>query len=81
MSVILDVKGVTKRFGGITANNDISFDVKPGEILGIIGPNGAGKSTLFDLLTNFQTPDAGSVIFTGRPAVAIDRVDLGAALE
>jgi branched-chain amino acid transport system ATP-binding protein len=66
MSVILDVKGVTKRFGGITANNDISFDVKPGEILGIIGPNGAGKSTLFDLLTNFQTPDTGSVTFDGR---------------
>ncbi len=66
MSIILDVKGVTKRFGGITANNDITFDVNEGEILGIIGPNGAGKSTLFDLLTNFQTPDAGSVAFAGR---------------
>jgi len=66
MTPILDVKGVTKRFGGITANNDISFDVQPGEILGIIGPNGAGKSTLFDLLTNFQTPDSGTVTFDGR---------------
>lgn len=66
MSIILDVKGVTKRFGGITANTDITFDVNEGEILGIIGPNGAGKSTLFDLLTNFQTPDAGSVAFAGQ---------------
>jgi len=66
MSILLDVKGVTKRFGGITANNDISFDVKEGEILGIIGPNGAGKSTLFDLLTNFQTPDTGTVSFAGK---------------
>ncbi len=66
MSVILDVKGVTKRFGGITANNDITFDVNEGEILGIIGPNGAGKSTLFDLLTNFQKPDTGSVTFAGQ---------------
>ncbi|RTL72408.1 MAG: ABC transporter ATP-binding protein [Hyphomicrobiales bacterium] len=66
MSILLDVKGVTKRFGGITANNDITFDVNEGEILGIIGPNGAGKSTLFDLLTNFQTPDTGSVTFAGR---------------
>jgi branched-chain amino acid transport system ATP-binding protein len=66
MSILLDVKGVTKRFGGITANNDISFDVNEGEILGIIGPNGAGKSTLFDLLTNFQTPDTGTVTFAGR---------------
>ena len=65
MSLILDVKNLTKRFGGVVANNDISFDVKEGEILGIIGPNGAGKSTLFDLITNFQTPDSGDVLFKG----------------
>ncbi len=65
MSLILDVKNLTKRFGGVVANNDISFDVQEGEILGIIGPNGAGKSTLFDLITNFQTPDSGDVYFEG----------------
>lgn len=66
MSLILNVKNLTKRFGGVVANNDITFDVKEGEILGIIGPNGAGKSTLFDLITNFQTPDSGGVFFQGR---------------
>ncbi len=66
MNLILDVKNLTKRFGGVVANNDISFDVQEGEILGIIGPNGAGKSTLFDLITNFQTPDSGEVFFEGR---------------
>ena len=66
MNLILDVKNLTKRFGGVIANNDISFDVQEGEILGIIGPNGAGKSTLFDLITNFQTPDSGDVFFEGR---------------
>jgi len=66
VNLILDVKNLTKRFGGIVANNDISFDVQEGEILGIIGPNGAGKSTLFDLITNFQTPDSGDVFFEGR---------------
>jgi branched-chain amino acid transport system ATP-binding protein len=66
VNLILDVKNLTKRFGGVVANNDISFDVQEGEILGIIGPNGAGKSTLFDLITNFQTPDSGEVFFEGR---------------
>jgi branched-chain amino acid transport system ATP-binding protein len=66
VNLILDVKNLTKRFGGVVANNAISFDVREGEILGIIGPNGAGKSTLFDLITNFQTPDSGDVFFEGR---------------
>ncbi|TMJ25363.1 MAG: ATP-binding cassette domain-containing protein, partial [Alphaproteobacteria bacterium] len=62
MSPLLDVTGLTKRYGGLRANADISFDVNEGEILGIIGPNGAGKSTLFDLITGFQPPDAGRVL-------------------
>jgi branched-chain amino acid transport system ATP-binding protein len=66
MSLLLDVKGLTKRYGGLTANGDITFDVSQGEILGIIGPNGAGKSTLFDLVTGFQSPDAGRVFLDGR---------------
>jgi branched-chain amino acid transport system ATP-binding protein len=64
--VLLDVRGVTKRFGGLVANNDVSLQVKAGELVGVIGPNGAGKSTLFDLLTGFQTADAGAVLLDGR---------------
>jgi branched-chain amino acid transport system ATP-binding protein len=65
--ILLDVRGVTKRFGGLIANNEISFRVGAGELVGIIGPNGAGKSTLFDLLTGFQPADAGDVLLDGRP--------------
>lgn len=76
MKTILDVKSLTKRYGGVVANNDITFDVKEGEILGIIGPNGAGKSTLFDLITNFQTPDSGQVFFAGEDITGLrsDRI-------
>jgi branched-chain amino acid transport system ATP-binding protein len=63
MTPFLDVKGVTKRFGGLAANADISFDAKEGEIVGVIGPNGAGKSTLFDVITGFQPPDSGQILF------------------
>jgi len=63
---LLDAQGVTKRYGGLAANDDISFDVKEGEIVGIIGPNGAGKSTLFDLVTGFQPLDAGRVTLAGQ---------------
>ncbi len=63
---MLEVAGLTKRFGGLLANDDLSFTVAEGEIVGLIGPNGAGKSTLFDLITGFQAPDAGSVRFEGR---------------
>lgn len=62
---LLDIQGVTKRFGGLVANREISFQVSAGELVGVIGPNGAGKSTLFDLLTGFQTPDAGHIRLDG----------------
>ena len=65
MTPILQVKGVTKRFGGLTAVNDISFDVEEGEILSVIGPNGAGKSTLFKLISSFLRTTSGEVIFKG----------------
>ena len=60
---ILTVENLSKSFGGIHANRDISFEVEEGSILGVIGPNGAGKSTLFDLITGFTKPDAGKVKF------------------
>ena len=62
MSILLKVENLSRSFGGIHANSDISFDVKEGEILGVIGPNGAGKSTLFDLITGFTKSDKGKVI-------------------
>ncbi len=62
---ILQIKGVTKRYGGLTANNDISFDVAEGEILSVIGPNGAGKSTLFKLIASFVPVTSGEVLFKG----------------
>jgi branched-chain amino acid transport system ATP-binding protein len=74
---MLEVAGLTKQFGGVVANNDISFQVEEGEILGLIGPNGAGKSTLFELLTGFFPPDRGSVHFQGRALVGLrpDRIN------
>jgi branched-chain amino acid transport system ATP-binding protein len=63
---LLRVSGLTKRFGGVVANHNISFTVRPGELLGVIGPNGAGKSTLFDLITGFAPADAGTVEIDGR---------------
>jgi branched-chain amino acid transport system ATP-binding protein len=62
---LLEVHGVTKRFGGLVANQAISFDVAPGEIVGVIGPNGAGKSTLFDVVTGFHRPDGGDIRLAG----------------
>ena len=62
---LLGVAGLTKRFGGVVANRDVSFEVAPGELVGIIGPNGSGKSTLFDLITGFTRPDEGDVRLDG----------------
>jgi len=66
---LLQVKGVTKRFGGLTAVDDVSFDLFEGTIKALIGPNGAGKTTLFNALTGFGRPDRGSVLFEGRELV------------
>src|SRR5258708_29789217 len=63
---ILEVQGVTKRYGGLTAVNNVSFLVEQGEILSIIGPNGAGKSTLFKLICSFVPPSSGQVIYNGK---------------
>jgi branched-chain amino acid transport system ATP-binding protein len=76
---ILDVQELTKRFGGLTAVNSVSFSVKEGVILSVIGPNGAGKSTLFKLICSFVTPTSGRVKFngqtiTGRPPHEVARL-------
>jgi branched-chain amino acid transport system ATP-binding protein len=63
---LLEVQGVTKRYGGLTAVNNVSFLVEQGEILSIIGPNGAGKSTLFKLISSFVPPSSGQVIYNGK---------------
>ena len=60
---ILTVENLSRAFGGIKANEDISFDVEKGQVLGVIGPNGAGKSTLFDLITGYTKPDNGKIYF------------------
>jgi branched-chain amino acid transport system ATP-binding protein len=67
MNALLEVKGLTKRFGGLTAVKDVGFTLQPGEITGILGPNGAGKTTLFNLLTGFIPADSGSIVFDGQP--------------
>jgi branched-chain amino acid transport system permease protein len=64
-TMLLTVSGMTKRFGGLVAVNDVGFDLKAGEILGLIGPNGAGKSTMFNLITGVLRPDAGKVALLG----------------
>jgi branched-chain amino acid transport system ATP-binding protein len=66
MSAILEVKDLSKRFGGLTATKNVSFSLEPGELTGILGPNGAGKTTLFNLLTGFIAADTGSVLFEGQ---------------
>lgn len=65
MKTILEVTGATKRFGGLMANEDISFSVEEGEILGIVGPNGAGKTTLFNSLSRVHKLTRGKIIFDG----------------
>jgi branched-chain amino acid transport system ATP-binding protein len=63
---VLEVRAATKRFGGVMAVQDISFDVFAGEILGLIGPNGAGKTTLVNMITGVHPPTHGSITFEGR---------------
>jgi branched-chain amino acid transport system ATP-binding protein len=62
---LLDVRHVTRRFGGIVALDEVTFDVGEGEIVGLIGPNGAGKTTAFNVITRLYTPNSGELLFEG----------------
>jgi len=64
--VFFEIDGITKSFGGLVANNNISLQIEKGEIVGLIGPNGAGKSTLFKTVSGFIVPDKGKIIFKDR---------------
>ena len=66
MPNLLELDGVSKRFGGLDANRDVSFTVEEGQIVGLIGPNGAGKTTLFNCVSGFFPPTSGSIRFAGR---------------
>lgn len=71
MSAILEVRGLTKRFGGLVAVSHLDFVVKEGEILGLIGPNGAGKSTTFNVIAGTYAADDGEVRFAGEPILGL----------
>ncbi|MGI6035300.1 MAG: ABC transporter ATP-binding protein [Limnochordia bacterium] len=68
---LLQVQGLTMRFGGLLANHDVTFDIYPGEIVGLIGPNGAGKTTLFNCISGFLHPTEGSVLFKGENLIGL----------
>jgi branched-chain amino acid transport system ATP-binding protein len=70
-AAMLEVRGATMRFGGLTAVDDAALDVAPGTITGLIGPNGAGKTTLFTVIAGFQTPQSGTVRFEGEDITAL----------
>jgi len=66
MSTLLQVQGVTKRFGGLQALTHVTFDLPEGQILGLIGPNGAGKTTLFNTINGVYKPEEGRIVFRGQ---------------
>lgn len=74
--VLLEARNVTRRFGGLVANNDMNLEVRAGEILALIGPNGAGKSTLFNQLSGVDTPTSGEVLFRGQKINGIPSRDI-----
>jgi branched-chain amino acid transport system ATP-binding protein len=71
MTAVLEVRNLSKSFGGISAVDDVSFDVREGEILGLIGPNGSGKSTLFNCILGQLAPSGGEVKLDGRPVTGL----------
>lgn len=83
---MLEIRGLTKRFGGFYAVNNVNFDVANGEILGLIGPNGSGKSTTFNMIAGMFAPTAGTIRFDGQPiegrkAHSICRMGIGRTFQ
>jgi len=68
---MLELRGVTKKFGGLDALKDVNLDVEKGELLGLIGPNGSGKSTLFSVITGYYHPNGGSIVYNGENIVGL----------
>lgn len=73
---LLTIKSVSKNFGGLSAVAELNMEVAEGEILGLIGPNGAGKTTAFNLITGFQNPDKGEIIFLGESIVGLQPFEI-----
>jgi branched-chain amino acid transport system ATP-binding protein len=71
MAALLDITGLTRRFGGVTAVDALDLTVAEGELLSIIGPNGAGKTTVFNLITGLEFPDSGSIVFAELPITGL----------
>ena len=65
--IVLNVKGISKRFGGLQALSEVGLLIRPGQVYGLIGPNGAGKTTFFNVITGLYTPDSGSFELAGVP--------------
>jgi len=77
---VLEVKGITKRFPGVVANNQVNFDIKAGEIHAVLGENGAGKTTLMNILYGLLKPDEGGIYVRGKKAdfkSPLDAIDQG----
>ena len=68
---LMGIEGVTRRFGGLVAVDDVSFEVRAGQIVGLIGPNGAGKTTLFNIVSGHARADRGRVVFDGKPVTRV----------
>ena len=82
MAKLLEVQGVTKKFGGLVAINDLSFHLEKGEVLGLMGPNGSGKTTIFNIIMGDFPPDSGKIFFEGKDITNLpthQRVKMGIA--
>jgi branched-chain amino acid transport system ATP-binding protein len=79
MTALLQVRGLTRAFGGVRAVDDVSFDLDRGELLALLGPNGAGKSTCFNMINGQLKPDAGEVLLDGANIIGRSRAISGAS--
>jgi len=74
MTALLTAEGISRRFGGLVAVRDFSFEIRPGEVLGLIGPNGAGKSTTFNVISGYYKPSSGCITFMGQDVTGLSTV-------